>query len=79
MNTEVLFENKDNKLIVTLNKNSNYADIKSKLISILDASPDMFNGIEGTGIIIYLCQKDKHVCSYRKAKKAWSCHNWWYF
>ena len=47
MNTEVLFENKENKLVVTLNKNSNYTDIKNKLISILDASTDLFNGVEG--------------------------------
>lgn len=47
MNTEVLFENKENKLLVTLNKNSDYVDIKSKIISILDASgPSMFDGIE---------------------------------
>ena len=46
MNTEVLFENKNNRLIVTLNKNSDYADIKNKIISILDASSDMFFGIE---------------------------------
>ena len=47
MNTEVLFENKDNKLIITLNKNSNYNDIKSKMISILDASGSgLFDNIE---------------------------------
>jgi len=46
MNTEVLFENKNNKLVVTLNKNADYVDIKNKIISILDASSDMFFGIE---------------------------------
>ena len=46
MNTEVLFENKDDKLKVTINKNADYAKIKNKLISILDASADMFNGIK---------------------------------
>ncbi len=45
MNTEILFENKGDKLIITLNKNSNYAQIKDKLISILDASDDIFNGV----------------------------------
>ena len=47
MNTEVLFENKDNKMIITLNKNSNYVDIKNKLISILDASSELFDNVEG--------------------------------
>ncbi len=46
MNTEVLFENKDNKLKVTINKNADYADIKNKLISILDASSGLFEGIK---------------------------------
>ena len=46
MNTEVLFENKNNKLVVTLNNNADYVDIKNKIISILDASSDMFFGIE---------------------------------
>ncbi len=46
MNTEVLFERKDNKLIVKLNKDANYTDIKNKIISILDATQDMFDGIE---------------------------------
>lgn len=47
MNTEVLFENKDNKMIITLNKNSNYVDIKQKIVSILDASSDLFDNING--------------------------------
>ena len=45
MNTEVLFENKDNKLKVTLNKNEDYINIKNKIVSILDASSDMFNDV----------------------------------
>ena len=46
MNTEVLFENKDNNLIITLNKNSNYEEIKNKIISILYASGDaLFDGV----------------------------------
>ena len=51
MNTEVLFENKDNKLTITLNKNSNYDEIKSKIISILDASTDIFDNVESPIII----------------------------
>jgi len=38
MNTEVLFENKDNSMIITMNKNNDYKDIKEKIVSILDAS-----------------------------------------
>ncbi len=45
MNTEVLFENKDDKLSITINKNSNYSDIKEKIISILDASQDLFTDV----------------------------------
>ena len=52
MNTEVLFENKDNKLKVTLNKSADYIDIKNKLISILDASSDLFDGIESPITIV---------------------------
>ncbi len=46
MNTEVLFERKDNKLTVFLNKDASYIDIKNKIISILDATLDMFDGLE---------------------------------
>ena len=35
MNTEVLFDKKEKKLTVTLNKNADYADIKNKIISVL--------------------------------------------
>ncbi len=52
MNTEVLFENKDNKLKVTLNKNAEYADIKNKILSVLFASPDIFNGIQSPITIV---------------------------
>ena len=30
MNTEVLFENKNNKLVITLNKDVSYEEIKEK-------------------------------------------------
>ena len=45
MNTEVLFENKDNKLVVTINKNAENVEIKNKIISILTASTEMFEGV----------------------------------
>lgn len=51
MNTEILFEKKENKLVVTINKSSNYKDIKNKVIQILDASSDLFNDIEEPIII----------------------------
>lgn len=47
MNSEVLFENKDNKMVITLDKNADYSEIKSKIISVLDASTDIFNGVIG--------------------------------
>ncbi len=47
MNSEVLFENKDNKMVITLDKNADYSEIKNKIISILDASVDIFNGVIG--------------------------------
>lgn len=46
MNTDVLFEKKDEKLIITINKSSNYKDIKEKISQILDASLDLFDNIK---------------------------------
>ena len=46
MNTEVLFEKKDKKLNITINKGSNYKDIKEKIKQILEASSDLFEDIE---------------------------------
>lgn len=51
MNTEVLFEKKDRQLEITLNKEANYNDIKNKLISVLEASNDMFEDIDAPIII----------------------------
>ncbi|MBO5141920.1 MAG: hypothetical protein J6C46_02790 [Clostridia bacterium] len=45
MNTDVLFEKKDNKLIITINKSSNYKEIKEKITQILEASTDLFEDI----------------------------------
>lgn len=47
MNTDVLFENKNNKLIVSLNKNADYSKIKEKIRSVLESSADIFSNIEG--------------------------------
>lgn len=46
MNTDVLFEKKEKKLIITINKSSNYKDIKEKIAQILEASVDLFDDIE---------------------------------
>lgn len=46
MNTDVLFEKKDEKLIITINKSSNYKDIKDKMAQILEASVDLFDNIQ---------------------------------
>ncbi|MBR6252466.1 MAG: hypothetical protein IKR04_01280 [Clostridia bacterium] len=51
MNTEVLFENKDNRLIVSLNKNADYDKIRDKIRSVLESSADVFNNVEGPVII----------------------------
>ena len=48
MKTDVLFEKKDNKLVITLDKDADYLDIKAKLSQILEASSDTFLGITGT-------------------------------
>lgn len=46
MNTEVLFEKKDKKLLITINKAANYADIKEKMSQVLDASIDLFDDVQ---------------------------------
>lgn len=46
MNTEVLFENKNNKLVITLNKDMSYVEIKSKLTKILAASDTLFEKVK---------------------------------
>ena len=51
MKTDVLFEKKDNKLVITLDKDADYLDIKAKLSQILEASSDTFLGITGTIIV----------------------------
>ena len=51
MNTEVLFENKNNKLIVSLNKNADYDKIKDKIRSVLESPADIFSNIEEPIII----------------------------
>ncbi len=51
MNTEVLFEKKEKRLIITLNKVSNYKDIKNKMEQILEASNDLFDGVEAPLIV----------------------------
>ena len=46
METEVLFTRKENTLTITLNKNAEYKEIKQKLVEILSASDDIFEGLE---------------------------------
>ncbi len=46
MNTDVLFEKKDKKLVITINKSSDYKEIKDKITQILEASTDLFVDIE---------------------------------
>ena len=51
MNTEVLFEKKNNQLVVSMNKNSDYIKIRDKIRSVLEASTDLFSDIEAPIII----------------------------
>lgn len=47
MKTDVLFEKKENRLVITLNKDASYADIKEKLLQILNMGTDNFSNISG--------------------------------
>ena len=51
MNTDVLFETKDKKLVITLNKDASYKEIKEKLNQILDSSDTLFDEVEGKIIV----------------------------
>ena len=51
MNTEVLFEKKEKKLTITMDKEANYVDIKEKMTQILDASIDLFEDVEAPILI----------------------------
>lgn len=51
MKTDVLFEKKDNKLVITLDKDADYAAVKSKLSQVLELSSDTFSGVTGTIIV----------------------------
>ncbi len=51
MKADILFEKKDNKLEITLDKNAEYSDIKEKLSQILEASEDTFSDIVSPIII----------------------------
>ena len=51
MNTEVLFENKNNKLVITLNKDVTYNEIKAKLKKILEVSDTLFENVKAPIIV----------------------------
>ena len=51
MKTDVLFEKKDNRLVITLDKDAEYLDIKEKLSQVLELSSDTFSGVTGTIVI----------------------------
>lgn len=51
MNTEVLFENKNNKLVITLNKDVSYQEIKEKLTKILAASDTIFENVKSPIVV----------------------------
>ena len=47
MNTDVLFETKDKKLVITLNKDASYEEIREKLAEILNSSDTLFDEVDG--------------------------------
>lgn len=51
MKTDVLFEKKENRLVITLDKNAEYGAIKEKLSQVLGMSTDTFLGVNGAIII----------------------------
>ena len=51
MNTDVLFETKDKKLVITLNKDATYEEIREKLSEILNSSDTLFDEVDGTIIV----------------------------
>lgn len=51
MNTEVLFENKNNKLVITLNKDVSYSEIKAKLKKILESSDTLFEKVKAPIVV----------------------------
>ncbi len=51
MNTEVLFENKNNKLVITLNKDVSYEELKVKLEKILESSDTLFKNVKSPIIV----------------------------
>lgn len=51
MKADVLFEKKDNKLVITLDKDAEYSDIKQKLSQVLEISSNTFEGVTGTIVI----------------------------
>ena len=51
MNTEVLFENKNNKLVITLNKDVSYEELKEKLQKILQSSDTLFKNVNSPIIV----------------------------
>lgn len=51
MNTEVLFKRKEDSLVITLDKNADFKTIKQKMEEVLEASNDLFEGVEKEIII----------------------------
>ena len=47
MNTDVLFETKNKKLVITLNKDASYEEIREKMAEILNSSDTLFDEVDG--------------------------------
>lgn len=71
METEVLFTRKENTLTITLNRNVEYKEVRQKLVEILSASDDIFEGLEEAVIVEgrrLLDEEEKEVEALLKEK-----------
>ena len=51
MKTDILFDKKDNKLVITFDKDAEYTKLKNKLSQVLKTGTDTFSGIKAPIII----------------------------
>ena len=71
MNTDVLFETKGKKLIITLNKDASYKEIKEKLAEILESSDTLFDEVDGKIVVKGKRLLDGEEIEKRKIATTW--------
>ena len=69
METEVLFTRKEDNLVITLDKNSEYKNIKQKMVEILSASDNIFEGLKETIIVEGRRLLEEEECEVEKLLK----------